>query len=94
MFIESSTGDNPLSPNQILSDINNELVTVLKQDEKDAIQDGMDLGICLIDKKPENQFLAGLEMVLYMVNKKGDLKEIKGDYTPVGGFYSKKEKFK
>ena len=51
LFIESSTGDHPKSPNEILSDINSELVTVLKQHEKDAIQDGMDLGICLIDKK-------------------------------------------
>ena len=28
------------------------------------------------------------------LTKKGSQKEIKGDYTPVGGFYSKKEKFK
>ena len=34
LFIESSTGDHPKSPNEILSDINNELVTVLKQHEK------------------------------------------------------------
>ena len=94
LFIESSTGDKPLSPNQILSDINNELVTVLKQDEKDAIQDGMDLAICLIDKKERKLVFSGSRNGIYIINKKGELKEIKGDYTPVGGFYSKKEKFK
>ena len=93
LFIESSTGDKPLSPNQILSDINNELVTVLKQDEKDAIQDGMDLAICLIDKKERKLIFSGSRNGLYIINKKGELKELKGDYTPVGGFYSKKEKF-
>ena len=92
LFIESSTGDHPKSPDEILSDINNELVTVLKQHEKDAIQDGMDLGICLIDKKSKKITFSGSRNGVYVVNKKGDLMEIKGDYTPVGGFYSKKEK--
>ena len=92
LFIESSTGDHPKSPNKILSDINSELVTVLKQHEKDAIQDGMDLGICLIDKKTRKITFSGSRNGVYVVNKEGDLKEIKGDYTPVGGFYSKKEK--
>ena len=92
LFIESSTGDHPKSPDEILSDINNELVTVLKQHEKDAIQDGMDLGICLIDKKTRRITFSGSRNGVYVVNKKGDLMEIKGDYTPVGGFYSKKEK--
>ena len=92
LFIESSTGDHPKSPDEILSDINNELVTVLKQHEKDAIQDGMDLGICLIDKKTRKITFSGSRNGVYVVNKKGDLIEIKGDYTPVGGFYSKKEK--
>jgi len=94
LFIESSTGDHPKSPNEILSDINSELVTVLKQHEKDAIQDGMDLGICLIDKKTRKITFSGSRNGVYVVNKEGDLKEIKGDYTPVGGFYSKKEKIK
>jgi len=92
LFIESSTGDHPKYPDEILSDINNELVTVLKQHEKDAIQDGMDLGICLIDKKTRKITFSGSRNGVYVVNKKGDLMEIKGDYTPVGGFYSKKEK--
>ncbi len=92
LFIESSTGDHPKSPNEILSDINSELVTVLKQHEKDAIQDGMDLGICLIDKKTRKITFSGSRNGVYVVNKEGDLNEIKGDYTPVGGFYSKKEK--
>ena len=92
LFIESSSGDHPKSPNEILSDINSELVTVLKQHEKDAIQDGMDLGICLIDKKTRKITFSGSRNGVYVVNKKGDLMEIKGDYTPVGGFYSKKEK--
>ena len=92
LFIESSTGDHPKSPNKILSDINSELVTVLRQHEKDAIQDGMDLAICLIDKKTRKITFSGSRNGIYVVNKKGDLKEIKGDYTPVGGYYSKKEK--
>ena len=93
LFIESSTGDKPNSPANILADINNELVTVLKQDEEDAIQDGMDLAVCLIDKKESKLLFSGSRNGLFIVNKSGDVHEVKGDFTPVGGYYSRKEKF-
>ena len=93
LFIESSTGDKPNSPANILADINNELVTVLKQDEEDAIQDGMDLAVCLIDKKESKLLFSGSRNGLFIVNKSGDVREVKGDFTPVGGYYSRKEKF-
>ena len=32
-------------------------------------------------------------MLLFIVNKSGDVHEVKGDFTPVGGYYSRKEKF-
>ena len=93
LFIESSTGDKPNSPSKILADINNELVTVLKQEEEDAIQDGMDLAVCLIDKKESKLLFSGSRNGLFIVNKNGDVNEVKGDFTPVGGNYSRKEKF-
>ena len=54
LLIESSTGDALKSPEIILRDLNYGLVTLLKQQEKDSIQDGMDLAICLIDRKQKN----------------------------------------
>ena len=54
----------------------------------------MDLAICLIDKKERKLVFSGSRNGIYIINKKGELKEIKGDYTPVGGFYSKKRSLK
>ena len=52
----------------------------------------MDLAICVIDKKSKKWFFQAQEMGLYIVSNNGHLKEYKGDYTPVGGSYFKKEK--
>ena len=93
LIIENSVGDEVKMPNEILRDLNRDIVTILKQHEKNAIQDGMDLSICLVDKLKKKIFFSGSKNGLYIVNNR-DISTYKGDNTPVGGFYSKKEKFK
>jgi serine phosphatase RsbU (regulator of sigma subunit) len=93
LIIENSVGDEIKMPNEILKDLNRDIVTILKQEEKNAIQDGMDLSICLVDKTKKKIFFSGSRNGLYIVNG-GDMTSYNGDYTPVGGFYSKKERFK
>ena len=44
------------------------MVSVLKQEE-DAIQDGMDLAIYVIDKKSKNVVFSGARNGLFIVNK-------------------------
>ena len=90
LIIENSVGDRVKMPNEILKDLNRDIVTILKQHEKNAIQDGMDLSICLVDKSKQKIFFSGSRNGLHIVNN-GDVTTYNGDYTPVGGFYSKKK---
>jgi len=93
LLISSSIGDELKDPNEILHELNKELVTSLKQHEKDAVQDGMDMAICMVDKKNNLIKFSGSRNGLYIVN--GDtIDTYKGDILPVGGFYTKKEKLK
>ncbi|MBT03512.1 MAG: hypothetical protein CL836_05735 [Crocinitomicaceae bacterium] len=90
LLIESSTGDALKSPEIILRDLNYGLVTLLKQQEKDSIQDGMDLAICLIDRKQKTLNFSGSRNGIYIIHDDGEISNYSGDTVPVGGVYSKK----
>ena len=90
LLIETSTGDTIKSPEIILSDLNRGLVTLLKQEEEDSIQDGMDLAICLIDRKQRTIKFSGSRNGIYIIHDNGDISNFSGDSVPVGGVYSKR----
>jgi len=90
LLIESSTGDALKSPEIILRDLNYGLVTLLKQQEKDSIQDGMDLAICLIDRKQKTLNFSGSRNGIYIIHDDGEISNYSGDTVPVGGVYSKR----
>ena len=92
LIIETIAANKTMSPNDILSKINQELVLILNQKKDNSIQDGMDLAICVINKKSKKVVFSGARNGVYIVSNTGYLKEYKGDYTPVGGSYFKKEK--
>lgn len=90
LLIETSTGENIKSPEIILSDLNRGLVTLLKQEEEDSIQDGMDLAICLIDREQKTIKFSGSRNGIYIIHNDGDISNFSGDSVPVGGVYSKR----
>ena len=92
LIIETIATNKTISPNEILSKINQELVLILNQKEDNSIQDGMDLAICVINKRVKKVVFSGARNGVYKVSSTGNLKEYKGDYTPVGGSYFKKKK--
>ena len=92
LIIETIAANQSMSPNEILSQINQELVLILNQKKDNSIQDGMDLAICVIYKKSKKVVFSGARNGVYIVGNTGYFKEYKGDYTPVGGSYFKKEK--
>ena len=92
LIIETIAANKTMSPNDILSKINQELVLILNQKKDNSIQDGMDLAICVINKKSKKVVFSGARNGVYIVSNTGYLKQYKGDYTPVGGSYFKKEK--
>lgn len=92
LLIENSIGFKVKNPDKILKELNRDIITFLKQDEVDSIQDGMDISICLIDKKKRKIKFSGARNGLFIVNG-DDVKSIKGSVNPVGGVYTKKETF-
>jgi serine phosphatase RsbU (regulator of sigma subunit) len=82
-----------LSPAQILDQLNIGVVSVLKQDSRyGETKDGMDVGICLIDKPNRSIEFAGANRPLLII-KNNQIQEIKGDKRPIGGFDVTSEKY-
>lgn len=75
------------SPKNILESLNLELQTALRQDNSDPFssQDGMDLSICVIDKKNKKITYAGAMNSLFLL-KKGKVEILEVTKRGVGGF--------
>ena len=92
LLIENSVKEKPKNPNEILTDLNRGIVKLLKQHKKDAIQDGMDISVCLVDKKNRKIKFSGARNGLHIV-KDRVIETYKGDLTPVGGYFKKNINF-
>jgi len=79
------------STGEILSNLSNEIIRVLNQQNGGEIQDGMDLSICLIDKKNKKVEFSGARNGIIIVSG-GKAVRYKADLLPVGGNYIKKDK--
>lgn len=82
-----------IEPNQILETLNNEVHAALRQDQTDN-HDGMDLGLCVVEKNGEKVKVtySGAKRPLYIV-KQDDKKvtTLKGDRKSIGGHGKSKE---
>jgi len=93
---EIVTEQKNLNPAGILSQLNQEVRTALKQgQEQNKTQDGMDVCLCVLEKNGGSYKLefAGAERPLYMI-KRGDitLTEIKGERRSIGGRQREKKR--
>jgi ligand-binding sensor domain-containing protein/serine phosphatase RsbU (regulator of sigma subunit) len=74
-------------PSQILQELNNNIIKVLKQnDSENSSRDGMDMSICRIDKNKSKLVFAGAARPLYFM-RNNVLTETKGQGYPIGGHY-------
>jgi ligand-binding sensor domain-containing protein/serine phosphatase RsbU (regulator of sigma subunit) len=73
------------NPAEILDYLNFGVRTILKQEET-GMQDGMDMAICVINKEAGYVDYAGAKNPLVYIQN-GELKEIKADRMPIGGFW-------
>lgn len=95
----SMTGNNLLNeivemrgtdrPDQILRQLHRGVKKALKQDETNN-RDGMDMALCVIDMQQRVVNFAGAKNPLVVIQN-GELREIKGDKTPIGGEWGKEE---
>ena len=71
------------SPAAILDHLNTEVLKALAQRNEEVINDGMDMGLIVIDKKNFSVEFAGAYNPLYLV-RKGEVIVYKGDRFPIG----------
>ena len=93
LVIEKSLRKGLKDPNLILTDLNHGIVSLLKQYKDDSIQDGMDISICLVDKKTKKVKFSGSRNGIHIVDS-DEIHSIKGDLTPVGGYAASHEESK
>ncbi len=69
-------------PNEILNQLRKSVISSLGQSKEDsAVKDGMDIAICVIDKKKDKLQFAGAFNPMYFF-RKNELTEVKGDKMP------------
>lgn len=72
-----------ISPDEILSEMDTNLRETLKNDHSN-FDNGMEIGVCLIDKKKQTAEYAGAKRSLYVIEE-GLLNEIKSNRIDLGG---------
>lgn len=71
-------------PDKILNQLRKNIVHILRQEQNHS-QDGMDISVCLIDKKQKQIEFSGSKHSLIYIQK-GQLHQIKGDKIEIGGY--------
>ena len=79
------------NPSNILECLSNEVIRVLKQDAGGEIQDGMDMSLCIIDKKNMKLHFSGARNGILIIDKE-NISHYKADLLPVGGAFSRKSR--
>ncbi len=72
-----------LDPNEILNNLKSEVINSLKQTGKrDEQKDGMEIALCIYDKRSHKLSFAGAYLPLYLIHNH-ELVELKGDNIPI-----------
>lgn len=83
---------NIIEPAAILQEMNRRVLLSLKNEKMHRpADDGMDIGICLFDRKRKTLSFAGAKRPLYYYHKH-ELNVLKGDHYPVGGLLYEEER--
>lgn len=91
LAMDKITAYESLCPSQILSDLNDEIIRILRQQTDGEMQDGMDLSICIVDHVKNQISFSGARNGIIVV-KQGKAQRYKADLLPVGGNYTKRGK--
>ncbi|WP_317898001.1 PP2C family protein-serine/threonine phosphatase [Aurantibacillus circumpalustris] len=90
LLLNDITNDGKLlKPSVILRRLHESVVKTLKQDSSDGnSNDGMDIGLCCIDKKKGEVTFSGAHRPLFFL-RNGSVEVIGGDKFPIGGMHYK-----
>ena len=76
--------DRLIDPEKILRRVNQGLKEALRQNEDSTTNDGMDIALCVLDKKKNVLHFAGAGRPCYII-RNGELEELKGSRDHIGG---------
>jgi serine phosphatase RsbU (regulator of sigma subunit) len=80
-----------IEPAEILKELDKQIISTLQQEvEGSQVNDGMDMGICMIDKAANTLKFAGSKHNLFLFRNQ-TLEEIHGSRSTIGGDYRKKQ---
>lgn len=85
---EESCDGSIFSPKKLMEKIDHEIRKILKQ-EKTLSRDGMDMAICVIDKKKQQLIFSGAKLPIILV-RENIVKKVKGSKRTVGGLLDPK----
>ncbi len=91
LLLDNIVNDEKLTPSQVLGKLNSEIIRVLKQGSGGRIQDGMDLSLCIVDKKKMELYFSGARNSIYVIDD-NEVSSYKADMLPAGGSFSKKSR--
>ncbi|MEM7161947.1 MAG: SpoIIE family protein phosphatase [Bacteroidota bacterium] len=80
------------NPGEILSDVDISVKKALQQNTEFSSMDGMDIGLCLLQKSKRKLHFAGAGRPLYLLQN-DELREIRGSRNHIGGDGSEKKDF-
>jgi len=84
---------NNISADKILNELKNKVIKSLRQsDENSESKDGMDITVCVVDKKHKKLQFSGANNPLIIVRNQ-ELTEHKGDKMPAGIYFGKDKNF-
>ena len=90
LLLDKISNSNIRNPSEILKQLNTEIIKALNQDNGGEIQDGMDLSICLVDKKNRKIEFSGARNGIIIISQ-GKPIRYKANLYPVGGKLSEKK---
>lgn len=89
LLLDRIVEDEVVTPSEILTKLNDEIIRVLHQQSGGELQDGMDLSICMIDRNNKKIEFSGARNGIIVVTN-SQAKRYKANPLPVGGNYMKK----
>jgi len=69
-------------PDQVLNNLRDKIIEALRQETGSIVKDGMDMTVCLFDRKTLQLQFSGANNPLYLISD-GQLTQLKGDKMPV-----------
>ncbi|MEQ8927291.1 MAG: tetratricopeptide repeat protein [Fulvivirga sp.] len=86
---------NVLNPGDVLTELNKRVLRSLKSNKLyTQVDDGMDIGICMMDRNTKKLTFAGAKRPMYFFHN-SELNVVKGEHYPVGGvLYAAERQYK